>query len=114
MTVEQADIVDGLGVDKGSGSVVLMISDHLPWDDAHLLALKAKLTTYMGFIQSGQLAERLPGNSNRKVEIRLVCKYCPDAKATAFLDVARQAALDQDVELKCTPLLDAGYSDDQG
>jgi hypothetical protein len=45
--------VDAIGIDKGSGSVVLTIFDGWDWknEEAHLLSLQNKLDTYMEFIE---------------------------------------------------------------
>lgn len=42
MSIEQADVIDAIVVDKETGQVVLTISDHLEWGDDHLLLLQEK------------------------------------------------------------------------
>jgi hypothetical protein len=54
MTIEDARIVDFIGVDPVTGHVVLTITDHLPWDsDEHVLLLQDKLNRYLAFVESG-------------------------------------------------------------
>ena len=52
MTVLQKSTVDWLGIEKGTGNVVLTVVDDLDWSDenGHLLALQEKLNTYLAFI----------------------------------------------------------------
>lgn len=33
MSIERSDVVDGLGISRVDGKVVLTISDHLRWDE---------------------------------------------------------------------------------
>lgn len=55
MAIDDADTVDALGVEPGTGVPLLIVSDHLGWDDpvAHLNTLQQKIGAYIGFIQSG-------------------------------------------------------------
>lgn len=39
MSIEDQDSIDAIGIDN-EGVVVLTISDHLEWDDKHLLLLQ--------------------------------------------------------------------------
>ena len=93
MSVDQTDVVDSIGTDRESGRVVLTISDHLSWDenerDNHFRQLEEKIHAYLRFIESGQIHARYPGAKDRHFEIRAVMKYGPPAKATDFLEAAR-------------------------
>ena len=40
MGVEQADVIDFIGIDTDSGAVHLTIADTLAWDAAHLRLLQ--------------------------------------------------------------------------
>lgn len=94
MSVEQADAVDLIGVDRGTGDVVLTISDHLPWDyDEHLLILQKKLNTYLAFIESGELVAEYPDAHGRKSRISVTCKYPPDDRGLEFF-----AAVEERIE----------------
>jgi hypothetical protein len=53
MSIEQADIVDGIGI-RPDGAVEMPISDHLEWDgDQHLQLLAAKVEAYANSALSG-------------------------------------------------------------
>jgi hypothetical protein len=91
MSVDDRNLIDGIGIEKGSAIVVLTVSDHRVWGDPeHLMALQNKLNDYFGFIESGQLLESYPDAVGRKVRIDIVCKYVPDPKGERFLQQARQ------------------------
>lgn len=60
MTIEQLDKVDVIANDNEK--VILVISDHLEWDDQNekLLLLQDKLNLYLSFIESGEIFEQYP------------------------------------------------------
>lgn len=85
MSIDQTGVVDAIGVDDFTGQAVLTISDHLEWDNDHLLLLQEKLNTYLGFVESGELLGSYPNAKGREVLISVVCKYPPDQNAEGFL-----------------------------
>jgi hypothetical protein len=106
MTVEQTDVVDVMGIENRSGRVVLTISDHLPWDESHYSLLEAKLRSYVGFIEGGQLLEAYPDALARGVEIRVVYQEKPPPEAERFLAAADTALQERGISLSHGPLPD--------
>ena len=86
MSVEDAKVVDAIGVERESGDVVLTITDHLDWSDeqAHLLVLQEKLNTYIRFIESGEIDESYPDAVGRPRVIDVVTQHKPSAGAREF------------------------------
>ncbi len=91
MAVDQAKIVDAIGIDPATGEVVLTISDHLDWGNGehHLQALQEKLNTYISFVESGELHRVYPDSSNRTVLIDLVARHEFTPEAERFFALAR-------------------------
>jgi hypothetical protein len=86
VTIENADAVDGAGIDRASGEVVLTISDHLMWEDnRHLPLLEQKIGRYLDFVQSGQLLELIPQAKGRSIRIEVIHKHQPTDLASKFL-----------------------------
>jgi hypothetical protein len=101
VSIEDASVVDLIGVDARSGNVVLTISDHLEWDDGeHALRLQDKLNAYLKFIESGELAERYPDAEGRPTQITVVFTHAPDELGETFL--ARASALVSDAGVVLT------------
>lgn len=92
MSVTEPGKVDIVATRPGSRSVVLVVADHLQWDDldGHLLALQAKLNTYIAFIESGQISriEEPPIPPNPEVRIRVAMRYAPPLAAQDFFKEA--------------------------
>jgi hypothetical protein len=92
MSIEDCGTIDGLGISKVDGKAVLMISDHLDWEDerAHVNLLEQKIGRYLGFIKSGQLLEALPESTGRDVRIELIYQHSPIEVALLFLLAAQR------------------------
>lgn len=84
MSIEDQDSIDAIGIDN-EGVVVLTISDHLAWDDKHLLLLQEKINIYLAFLESGEVFESYPDSRGREFKINIMCKYEPTTLATRFL-----------------------------
>lgn len=85
MSIDQTGVIDAIGVDSTTGQVVLTISDHLEWDNQHMLLLQEKLNTYLSFAESGELLDSYPDSKGREVLINVVCKYQPNESGKDFL-----------------------------
>jgi hypothetical protein len=88
MSVEQADVVDAVGLEVETGKVILTISDHLDWsnEEDHELKLQDKLNTYLSFIRSGELLASYPNAKGRNPVIEVVTRVAPSSNGQEFLD----------------------------
>ena len=91
LSILQSDRVDGLGISRGNNELVLIISDHLGWDDegAHVSALEAKLSGYIDYVRSGQHHEAIPESAGLPVRINLVCEHVPTDNGELILETVR-------------------------
>jgi hypothetical protein len=86
MSIEQADVIDGIGV-RPDGAVEMLISDHLDWDDGrHLQLLAAKVEAYANSALSGELVQSYPAAEGKQVCIKLVWQHVPNAGAAQFFE----------------------------
>ncbi len=101
MSIEDAGSIDNLGISKVDGKAVLVISDHLNWEDEkyHFDLLEKKVGGYLGLIKSGQLFEVLPDSKGREVRIELIYQFQPSEMALRFLSTAKQQLQPMGVEL---------------
>jgi hypothetical protein len=101
MSLDNLEVVDTVGTERDSGTIVLSIFDAWDWDDQrrHLLALQAKLNTYFGFVESGQIYEAYPAAAGKTLRIDIVSRYqMPDAALT-FLEKAATVASQLDITI---------------
>lgn len=90
MPVDDVTAIDFVAVDVTTGEVILVIADHLEWDEKneHLLVLQNKLNAYLEGIENGSLYEGYPDAVNRAIVIRIVAKHEPDENGNIFLERA--------------------------
>jgi hypothetical protein len=102
VSLKRAGVVDWLGIEKGSGHIVLTVVDDLDWSDegGHLLALQEKLNRYLAFIESGEVFERLAEDVKRAVphstpiKVSILAKYPLPEQGKAFLVHAQSKFMD--------------------
>ncbi len=104
MTVENANTIDSIGVDKKTGDIVLKIFDHLGWEDEykHLLILQDKINTYIRFLESGEVYEAYKNARGRKFVISIDFASSPTVNAIKFLDTAAGIVGDAGFNLQYT------------
>jgi hypothetical protein len=95
LTVEQANVVDYVHLDR-DGRLVLIISDHLPWErvDEHLLVLQEKINSYLRFAESGEVYQACPGAKEAgpsPIVIAVVLKYPVPDQARWFFAKTEEA-----------------------
>ncbi len=80
MSVLDKNVIDSIGTNIETGSVILIISDHLGWAEetqSHLLALQEKLNTYIQFIESSEIYSAFPSAVGKKLVVDIYFKFPP-------------------------------------
>jgi hypothetical protein len=69
MSVEQANTIDLMTINRESGDVILTISDHVDWlnSNAHHQMLQRKLHTHLAFVEGGQVIKEQPKAEGRSI-----------------------------------------------
>jgi hypothetical protein len=88
MSVDETDKIDLLVTDREKTHVLLVITDHLDWEEFdeefHLELLEDKLNAYLHFIKDGELVKMRPDLEGLPITIRVDAKYPPSSEATKF------------------------------
>jgi len=94
MGIDNPNVVDAISTSQDGNRVALTIFDAEDWSDegAHLLALQAKLNTYFGFVQSGQLFEEYPTAQRTPVVIQVFFRLPPTDNARQLIERADQVS----------------------
>ena len=89
--VENAGVLDALGVDPATGEFVLVMFEPRPWNvgDAQLVQLQEKLNAYLSFALDGEMEEQLPQAAGKKLRITLACADEPPTHVTELLTKVR-------------------------
>lgn len=102
MSVMEKNKVDGIGKSKEENKIVLMISDHLDWDNEmlHLKLLQDKINAYIEFIESGQVYNNYPdAKSVDGFIFEINFKYNITENCRKLLDVVEKSTQDLKIEL---------------
>ena len=108
MSLDDSLKVDAIGIDEGSGSVVLSILDSWAWRETlpHLAALQEKLNAYFDFIESGQLYESYPLAVGRSLTIDIVTRFPMPPEGVVLLEKASEVADELGVNVESRHLPD--------
>ncbi|MEO0812638.1 MAG: DUF6572 domain-containing protein [Myxococcota bacterium] len=100
-SIEDTQVIDAIGLEEESGTIVLSIIDGWPWDDEprHLQALQDKLNAYFGFVESGQINEAYPDAVGQPLRIDVVSKFSLPSAADAFMAKASEVASQLGIEV---------------
>ncbi|GAB5559682.1 MAG: hypothetical protein SynsKO_13290 [Synoicihabitans sp.] len=94
MSVEITDEIDLVSESKKNGTVNLIISDHLPWEDigTHLVILQRKIERYLVFIRSGEILTLSPFSKDKPKVIQIYFMIePPTGTATKFLSEMKRS-----------------------
>lgn len=92
MSIAETKVIDIIAIPEWEpDSVVLVITDHLEWEDEaqqgeHLLLLQEKINTYIAFIESGELLESYPPAKGKSPKIRVNGLYQLPEQGEIFID----------------------------
>ncbi|WZP00674.1 DUF6572 domain-containing protein [Isosphaeraceae bacterium EP7] len=102
MSLQNQNIVDAIGVEISTESVVLTIADSWDWIDvhAHLSALQAKLNFYFEFIESGQIWDVYPSAKGRQLVIDVVARFPMPTSGRKLLEIASEVASQLEVIIR--------------
>lgn len=91
MAISDLDKVDGCGISPDGKMLVMLISDHMTWDDegAHLQMLQNKINSYLNFCENGQYAEYYPDANFDGVIIEIHFLYDINKKVEDFLNAVQ-------------------------
>jgi hypothetical protein len=90
MAIDELNKIDSVMTDKEKTAVVLLLSDHLDWDNEgeHLDLLQQKLDVYLDFATNGGLVRHRPDLEGLPVTIMVGGKYPLSTGAVEFYRLA--------------------------
>ena len=97
MSIRKTNVVDWLGLEKGTNDLLLTVVDDEDWanEREHLELLQEKLNSYLAFIESGEVYERFASEVDRTVstespvKVSILAKYPVPPRAHDFLKHAQ-------------------------
>lgn len=89
MSVIETNKIDAIGISKDNKSLVIMLSDHLDWNNeaAHLYALQEKINAYLSFVETKQYKNLYPGKEFESYIIDIRFKFKTTDNCKKFIEV---------------------------
>lgn len=94
MGIQDARVVDAIGIDTRTGRVVLSIIDGETWSGdvlEHLFLIQEKLNSYLAFRESGEIYSVYPNAKGRDLVISIVSREAFPDQAEQMLSRMRGA-----------------------
>ncbi len=103
MSVVDKQKIDAVALTDDESGIVLLISDHLDWQDEynHLLVLQEKINTYVTFLEEGQYKSIYEDNviTYGIIEIHFLCDITK--KAEEFLQSVQDSVANLGIRIRC-------------
>lgn len=101
MSVKDIDVIDGMGIDTATNTLVLMIIDPYPWgvqEDDHLKTFQTKINHYVAFIESGQYRKAYGSRLFDGFRIELTMKYPCRPAINDFFEAGQQQLRERNID----------------
>lgn len=87
MSVVEKNKIDGIALSNSSNVLMLLISDHLDWENEylHLVQLQNKINSYIDFLETEQYRDIYPGKKFSEFCIQIHFKYQPTENCNKFI-----------------------------
>lgn len=96
MAIDNPSIIDGMAMDNENNAIVLLLTDHLPWNGEnelsefeHLNLLQDKINAYISFLESRQYEETYPEEQISFAVIEIHFKYDITENCEQFLNAVQ-------------------------
>ena len=92
MSILEKDKVDGLATNNNGKTLMILLSDHLDWQDEekHLLSLQDKINAYIVFIENKQYKSIYPDNTFENIIIEIHFKHKITNNCKKFINVVNE------------------------
>lgn len=92
MSVLQKNKIDGMGISKESNTLIMLITDHLIWEEEmeHLLILQDKINAYICFIETKQYEQTYPEKEFDEFVIEIRFKHRLTPNALKFMEAVNE------------------------
>jgi len=92
--------IDIVAHDPETGKLLLVMTEHRPWNQTMNAEFRAKLNTYVHYLRSEQFAKDHPGLKPSDVIVKLDCAHVPGSNTLAFFEQVRGELAQQGIELR--------------
>lgn len=101
MSVKQANVIDGMGIDKETNTLVFLITDPYAWlvqEYEHLKAIQTKINNYVHYIETKGYREKYRNREFDGFRIEIVFQYCYTDNGEAFLKAGQKQLKERNID----------------
>ena len=101
MSVKQANVIDGMGIDKDTNQLVFLITDPYAWivqEYEHLTAIQAKINNYVRYIETKSYSDMYKNRKFDGYRIEIVFKYQYTENGEAFLNAGKKQLKERNID----------------
>ena len=101
MAINTPDVIDGMGIDESSNTLVLLMIDSAKWYDEyrHLKAIQKKMNSYVRFIDKKGYKANYGDKDFTGYRIELYFKYNFSSACRSFLESGRAQLKQRNIDL---------------
>lgn len=102
MSVKDAEVIDAIGIEDSTNTLVLLIIDPFTWsvqEYDHMKAIQAKINNYVRFIEAEGYKSRYPDSKPEGFRIELEFKFRYTENCRRFLEAGKKQLLERGIGL---------------
>ena len=96
MAIDNANVIDGIAIDKNRKALCLLLTDHFAWngndtlsEHDHLILLQAKINAYIRYLETKQYEDQYPEEEIVIAIIEIHFKYDITENCEHFLNTVQ-------------------------
>ena len=96
VAIDDANVIDGIGIDKRRNALCLLLTDHFAWSGNntlseydHLILLQKKINAYICYLETKQYEDRYPEEKIEMAIIEIHFAYDITENCEKFLNTAQ-------------------------
>ena len=96
MAIDNTSVIDAVAIDRERNAVLLLLTDHLPWEDRpdfreydHLMLLQEKINAYLTYLETKQYEQQYPGQAFDMAVIEIHFQYGITDNCRKFLNTVQ-------------------------
>lgn len=103
MSVKETEIIDAIGIEDSTNTLVLLIVDPYTWsvqEYDHLKALQAKINNYVRYIEAGGYKKKYGSRSFDGFRIEIEFKYQYSEKAVTVFEAGKRQLKERGINFR--------------
>ena len=100
MSVKETDVIDSIGIEEGTNTLVLLIADPYPWtiqEIDHMKTYQKKINNYVHYIETGGYRSRYGSREFDGFRIKVVMKHKWSLQAENFFAAGKKQLIERNI-----------------